>query len=111
MQIFSKNLDVTDALRVYIDDKIGSVHKLHQDIISTRIDLSRDTHHRKGDVFRVEVNLNIPKKLIRVVERKGDAREAIDLVAEKLARQLRVVKSKKLSRRRKLGRLFKLGRT
>ena len=44
----------------------------------------RDTHHHKGDVFRVEVTLNVPKKLIRVVEHREDAREAIDLITDKL---------------------------
>ena len=110
MQIFSKNVDITKPLQVYLHEKLGAVHKLSNDIISLRVDISRDTHHNKGDVFRVEVNLNIPKKLIRVVENKPDVREAIDLVADKLSRQLRDVKGKKMGQIRKLGRVFKFGR-
>ncbi len=109
MQIYSKNIDVTEPLKVYLEEKIAHVHKIAEEIISLRVDLSRDTHHNKGDVFRVEVNLNIPNHFLRVVEKRPDVREAIDEVANKLVRQLRDVKEKRISKR-KLRSWLRLGK-
>ena len=110
MQIYSRHLEVTEPLRVYLDEKIGRLYDLRSDIISLRVDLSRDDHHRKGDVYRVEANLNLPNKFIRVVEIKPDVREAIDLASDKLLRQVRDYKDRKLSWRRRVGGWLRKGK-
>lgn len=105
-QIFSKNTEITDPLRIYIDERLDRLEQMNSEIMAARVDISRDQHHHKGDIFRVEINLNLRGKLLRVVETRPDAREAIDLVSDKLARQLRDLKNKKLFLRR-LGNIFK----
>jgi len=113
IQIYSKNVVITDPLKVYLEERLAKIDHPGLEVISCRADISRDQHHHKGDIFRVEINLNIPKKNFRVVEFKPDAREAIDLVVDKLTRQLRDFKDKKISSRRgvdKLSRLMKLWR-
>ncbi|MFH0873593.1 MAG: ribosome-associated translation inhibitor RaiA [Candidatus Komeilibacteria bacterium] len=104
-QLYSKNTEITEPLRVYIEERLDRLDHLNSEIMTGRVDISRDQHHRKGDIFRVEINLNLRGKLLRVVETRPDAREAIDLVTEKLARQLRDLKNKKLFLRR-LGGIF-----
>src|SRR3989338_11338669 len=106
MQIYGKGVEITEPFRQYIEEKLGQVAKFHQSIISLRCDIRPDQHHHKGDVFSVEVILTIPQKVLRVTETRPDAREAVDLAAEKLLRQVRQVKEKRLSMRR-LGRWFK----
>lgn len=107
--ILGKNVEVTEPLKIYIEEKTAHLEKIQQQILACRIDISRDTHHHKGDIFRVEINLNIPHKLLRAVEFRPDAREAIDICVDKIARQVREYKGKKLSLRR-FARLFKLGK-
>lgn len=99
-QLYSKNTEITEPLRVYIEERLDRLEQLNSDIMAARVDMSRDQHHNKGDIFRVEINLNLPGKLLRVVETRPDAREAVDLVTDKLARQLRDLKNKKLFLRR-----------
>ena len=105
-QFYGKNLEITESLQEYLNTRLDTLYKLTSEVISCRVDISRDTHHNKGDVFRVEINFNIPGKLLRVVETRPDAREAVDLTVNKLMNQLRVLKNRKLWQR-KLSSLFK----
>ena len=107
IRLYAKNVGLTAAFQEYVQKKIGAATKIGQNIISCRADLSRDQHHHKGDVFRFEVNLNIPGQLLRVVEYHGDARAAVDIVADTLLHQLRKSKGKKIAKTKRLARLFK----
>ena len=106
-QTYSKNLLVTDSLHEYLDLKMGHIDRLSIQPISCRVDLSRDTHHKKGDVYRVEINMNVPGKLLRIVEYNEDARAAIDFATDKLFQQLKKFQSKRRDTRLRLGRIFK----
>lgn len=103
-QVYSKNLLVTDSLREYLDLKLAHIDRLSVETVACRVDLSRDAHHRKGDIFRVEINMNVPSKLLRIVEQHSDARAAIDLAVDKLHRQLQKFKNKRIDLRRRLAR-------
>lgn len=105
-QIYSKNLLVTYILRQYLDERFQHVDKLQAEVISCRVDLSRDEHHKKGDVYRAEINLNIPHKLLRVVEISNDIRASIDLAIDKLSQQLKKAKDRNVSGRRRISKLW-----
>ena len=106
-QVYSKNLLVTDSLEEYLSMKMAHIDKLSVEPIACRVDLSRDQHHRKGEVYRVEINMTVPRRLLRIVEVHMDARAAIDVATDKLAAQLKKYKSKSIDQRRGLSRLFK----
>ena len=105
-QIYSKNVLITDILREYLDVKLAHFDRLELTPISFRVDISRDTHHKKGEVFRVEFNMNIPGKFLRVVELDVDVRAAIDLACDKLLRQTKKYKSRKRDSQRRFSNLF-----
>jgi putative sigma-54 modulation protein len=106
-QVYSKNLEVTDSLQEYLDMKLAHIDKLSVQPIACRVDLSRDQHHRKGDIFRVEINMTVPGTLLRIVETHPDVRASIDLATDKLIRQLQKFKGKKIDTKRRLGRFMK----
>lgn len=105
-QIYSKNVLITDILREYLDVKLAHFDRLELTPISFRVDISRDTHHKKGEIFRVEFNMNIPGKFLRVVELDVDVRAAIDLACDKLLRQTKKYKSRKRDSQRRFSNLF-----
>lgn len=105
-QLYSKNVLITDILHEYLNVKLAHFDRLELTPISFRVDISRDTHHKKGDVFRVEFNMNIPGKFLRVVERHVDVRAAIDLACDKLLRQTKKYKSRRRDSERRLSRFF-----
>ena len=94
INIKATGLDLTPAIREYIENKIGSLDKFLKRFeakgeVKTEIEIARATrHHRKGNVFYAEANLYLPKKIIRAEHSDWDARVAIDMVKDKLKRSI-----------------------
>ncbi|MDP3052478.1 MAG: ribosome-associated translation inhibitor RaiA [bacterium] len=89
------NLDLTPALNQYIEDKIGSLSKFLKNYeieseIQARVEVARTTrHHHSGNVFKAEVNLDLPKKILRSVAEKEDIRLAINKVRDELQQEIK----------------------
>ncbi len=84
---------LTPAIRENVSTKLKSVEKL---ISKLDFEVSKTTrHHQKGNVFRAEANLNLPKKLIRAEAVEEDLTAAIDKVKSILT--LSVKKYKELN--------------
>jgi len=101
MQIHNKNFDLTDPFKQYLIEKFQDIKKYKEDITSFKIHLSRDQRHNKGEVFNIEVEVNIPNKNIVIKETNEDARAAVDIVQDKLARRLLKFKEKGFSKKKK----------
>ncbi len=108
IQINNQNFDLTESFQTYLEEKFSALDKYQEDIISFQVYLGRDQKHKKGDVFAVEAMLALPdKKSIVIKEVSNDPRKAVDMVQDKLSRQLVKYKDKKISRLRKSKRKFK----
>ena len=96
IQFYAKNLELNSTIKDYINEKIGGLARFENSIIECRVDLSKNMHHQKGNIYRFEVNLKLSyyKKLIRSVVIAENMMSAIDQVKDKLQRQITKVKSK-----------------
>ncbi len=98
--IKTKNLDLTPAIKEYIEEKIGSLNKLLQPFeaeghILAEVEIARTSnHHHKGDVFYAEVNVKLPNKMLRVSIDDSDVRVAIDRARDVLGRDISKYKEK-----------------
>jgi putative sigma-54 modulation protein len=97
--IKTNNFALTDAIRNYSEKKIQNLEKFlagfNSDSILAEVELSRTTrHHKRGDVFRFEVNLTVNGKLLRSESEQDSIYAAIDDVYEELAREIRGDKTK-----------------
>jgi putative sigma-54 modulation protein len=54
----------------------------------------------KGDIFRAEVNLEVPGEILRVEKTEPDMYKAIDKVKDHLAEMIKKYKEKKIDHRR-----------
>ena len=93
IDIKSRELDLTEPLKKYIDTRIGSLDKylkrFDEGLIRAEVEVARSTqHHRHGDVYYAEVNLTLPGKLLRATHEGGDVRECIDKVKDTLQREI-----------------------
>ncbi|QBS37229.1 ribosome-associated translation inhibitor RaiA [Thermaerobacter sp. FW80] len=98
--IYGKNLDVTDALKEYARRKVGKVARYFNDTpLQAQVTLSieRDRHI-------VEVTIPLPNNglLIRAEEDSEDMYASIDLVVDKLERQIRKLKTRLNRKARRL---------
>ena len=102
IKIYNKNFDLTEAFKNYVQEKFDSLDKYQENITSFSLDIKRDPHHRKGEIFEAEVHLVLPNKQeIRIADMHQDARAVIDIIQDKLARAIVKQKSKTNSKFRK----------
>lgn len=101
MQIYltGRNLEVTDALRRYAEEKVGRLQKYLEKITSAHIVLSLQKYRQIA-----EVTLRVRDLTIRGEESTEDLYSSIDLVVEKLERQLHRYKGKILGHASRSGR-------
>ncbi|ESA33587.1 ribosomal subunit interface protein [Leptolyngbya sp. Heron Island J] len=97
--IQGKDLQVTDAIDDYVRQKIGKALARHQDI-TTKIDvkLSAPYQAKKSSQQSAEVTIHASGTVIRAAEKHENLYASIDLVTDKLARQLEKYKTKKQRR-------------
>ena len=106
----TKNFEITPSIRNYLQDKLNAVDKFlpKDESIFAEVELAQTTkHHKKGDIFRAEVNLTMPGRLIRAVNETWDLRAAIDAMKDELQREITMNKEKNISLYRRGARLLK----
>jgi putative sigma-54 modulation protein len=94
--IHGKNIEITDAIREYVYQKIEKAANHYQNL-TTEIDvhLSVAKNPRINPSQSAEVTLFVNGSVIRAEESTENLYASIDLVADKIARQLRKYKEKK----------------
>ncbi|MBE9028393.1 ribosome-associated translation inhibitor RaiA [filamentous cyanobacterium LEGE 11480] len=100
--IQGKNIDITDAIREYVHQKIEKA-VAHFDYLLTEVDvnLSVARNPRINPMKQsAEVTLYVNGSVVRAQESNENLYASIDLVADKIARQLRKYKEKRRGRTR-----------
>jgi putative sigma-54 modulation protein len=100
--IQGKNIDITDAIRDYVHQKIEKA-VAHFDYLLTEVDvhLSVARNPRINPTKQLaEVTLYVNGSVVRAQESSENLYASIDLVADKIARQLRKYKEKRRDRKR-----------
>lgn len=101
------NLELTEALKSYVNEKIGHLEHYSDEITEARVELEASVHHQSG-FFRCEVNLDLPHmEVIRAESTEPDLYAAIDLVVPKLRSELARHKGRKHGQDRRLKRYMK----
>lgn len=94
IDIKATNTELTPPLKEYIEGKIGSLDKFLkrwqlEGQIKCRVEVGRTTHHHhKGNVFRAEVNIDLPGTVLRVEEIDTDIRIAVDRAKDRLKAEI-----------------------
>ena len=110
INIKTTNFSLTPAIKDYLKEKLNSLKKFlpNDENILADVELGQTTrHHQKGDIFRAEVNLIIPGRLIRVISEKWDLKVAIDCIKDELQRKIKDNKEKNISIYKRGARLLK----
>ncbi len=98
------NIELTDAIRAHVEDRVESLKKLCGDFDPSdemKVDVGKSSkHHSKGPYYRAEMQLAIPGATLRVVEEAEDLYAAIDNARDHLRRQLNEHKGKLIDRHR-----------
>ncbi len=99
--ILGKNIDVTEGLRMAVEDKIGKLEKYFTPETEVHVTLSVEKERQK-----IEVTIPVKGNIIRSEQVSSDMYVSIDLVEEIIERQLKKYKNK-LTNQKQAANFFK----
>ncbi|MGI6374021.1 MAG: ribosome hibernation-promoting factor, HPF/YfiA family [Patescibacteria group bacterium] len=97
----STRLEITEAIANYSQAKMDALDKYLGDLEVLNCDLELERvagNQKKGNIFRVEANLEVPKKLLRVEKTEADLYKAIDKVRDHLEQAIKKHKGKNFNK-------------
>ena len=108
------NLELHNDLKEYVNEKIGGLKKfvenenMDSSSVIARVELAKTTrHHQHGDIYKAEVNLQLPGKMLRGVEESDDIYKSIDNVKDEMREMINNYKDEKITRTRRGARIIK----
>ncbi len=93
-------MDVTPALRQYAEEKLGKLVRYFEQVQEAQVVLSVERHDRLGKAQVVEVTVWGDGIILRGEEASEDMYASIDLVVEKLRKQIEKYRSRVIQKRR-----------
>ena len=117
--IRAKNLELTESIEKYLDEKLSSLEKFigllgndefdkGQTLAEIIVEVEKESnHHRKGDIFRSELQVYLPGKNIVVEARSDDLYKAIVESKKELKLEIEQYKLKGIERQRREQRKIK----
>lgn len=103
--IKSTNIEATDALREYIELKFSPLDRLvgsfeQEGEIVLNIEVARTTnHHKKGEVYYVEVTATVNGKTLRIEQNDDEMRKAIDSAKDRFKMEIQRFKERAQDKR------------
>ena len=96
--IRGQKVEITSAIREYAEKKIGKIEKFFSNVDDVNVNVLVKVN---GKDQKVEVTIPVKKMVLRAEETGKDLYAAIDLVCEKLERQIRKNKTRLMQRKTK----------
>ncbi len=104
LTINSRNLQVTEKLRDYIESRAMKLERYLPELTHAQIDLrAQETMRSAGDRQVAQITLPVKGSVLRAEERSGDIQSAFDKALDKIQRQITRFKGKGRKNRRKAG--------
>jgi putative sigma-54 modulation protein len=100
IDIFAKNITLDAPLRLFIEEKIGSLEHFIKNAgeVQVRVEIGKPSHHhRTGPFFYAEANMKIAGEILRAQAEHGDLYMAITEVKDELQIQIKKFKDKNSS--------------
>jgi putative sigma-54 modulation protein len=94
IKIRGKNVELTPALKGYIEEKIGGLGKYFEHVKGVDVALTVERNRSIENTQRAEVTMRVDGTVIRGEEASVSMYSSIDIVIEKLERQLKKYKSR-----------------
>lgn len=101
--ISTKNIKLTENLKQYIEERIGSCEKyIHTDLpLIGKVEIERSAHHAKGKVFIASINIQLKDKFLRAETTREDIYLAINELRDHLKIECRKYKEINIESHRK----------
>ena len=95
INVQAKGIDMTDAIKQYVEDKAQMLTKYFDNIVSVDVIVGMNSqHHQKGKIYFAEFNVSVPGKNINLKKEAEDLYKAIDKVKDHLKVEFEKMKGK-----------------
>ena len=98
IKITSRKFKAKDSLKEFIEAEINSLEKIADDILDVDVILSFQNH--KDSIKEAEIIIKIPHKILKATEVSDDFKKSVVLAVNKLERQLKRIKTKRIDNKR-----------
>src|SRR5207247_5648780 len=88
LQVKGKNVEVSDAIRTYAEEKLGRLERQLADPTRVELELAVERNPSIADNHVAEATIWTKGPVLRAREASTDMRASIDLLADKLERQV-----------------------
>jgi len=88
---------INENIEQEVEEKIFALAKLAPQALAFRVELELTTrHHQKGKIFRAEVNVDLPRKVLRAEGWGENINQAINQIKDEIKRE--IIKYKELKK-------------
>ncbi len=98
-----KNMDVNERLRQFVEGKLSRLSRVVPSIAEAEVELSSEKTKSTNARYVAQITLKTNGTLIRAEQSAGDAHSAVDVVMDKLNRQVTRYRSKRFGSFNKSG--------
>lgn len=83
------NLELTTVIREQVEEKLGNLDKYFNNIQQINVEVGvTTTNQQNGSIYFCEVNLSVPKKLLRFHKEFNDLTKAINEAKKGIQREI-----------------------
>jgi len=104
LNIKATKIELTPKAKGYVQEKMDMLQKYLGDIQVLNCDVEIGMAvggQNSGEIYRAEVNLELPGELLRVEKTEKELFKAIDKVKDHLTRSIRRYKEKRIDKKRR----------
>jgi putative sigma-54 modulation protein len=102
VQIKTHNLKLSDELRDYIVRRVDKLHKVDERIIDAKFELRVEPHHHPTEKIVAQFTIATKRSILRAEDRNSDLHAVVDMVTDRMARQIRRFHDRKVFRDRRV---------
>ena len=98
LQIKSHNIRLSDDLRDYIEKRVSKLDRVNERITEAKFELRQEKTHNPTQRFIAQFTIATPRSILRAEEKNTDPNAAIDIVTDKMSRQIKRFHERKVHR-------------
>jgi putative sigma-54 modulation protein len=96
VQIKTRDLRLTDGLQDYIESRMQKLERVHEPVIDAKLELRGEKNRSGGEQTVAQFTIQTRQAILRTEEKDHDPHVAIDQAVDRMARQIRRFRDKKI---------------
>jgi putative sigma-54 modulation protein len=98
LQIKTHGMKLDDELREYIEKRVSKLDRLNERIIEAKFEFREQPHHNPTVRYVGQFTIATSRSILRAEEKNAEPHAVVDLVTDKMARQIRRYHDRKVHR-------------